>query len=167
MDNIQSFFFFFLLLSFLFLPLQLSLLDGIHVQGHHVLWLRRLDDWADDLLQSHVSLALVVIILHVLERLEGRLGDDGEALRAWIGVGSTSDCGDNIRLSVLCDGEKASVSAKTHTNEAESRERGEKGTFCASLIMILYWARMVSMSSSLGIRNMVMRSIGFDMAGGG
>ena len=77
--------------------IQLSCLKNVLVESSH----RILLDRHHNSLECLVSLALVVVVLHIIHRGESSLNGDVEAAVARIGNGLADGGGDDIRLSVL------------------------------------------------------------------
>lgn len=71
---------------------------GFEVDGHNPLRVKRA---LDKVLERLVSLAALVIILHVLHASELGLGDKGVSLRPSILIGGTDNHGEDIGLAVL------------------------------------------------------------------
>ena len=74
---------------------------GIRIYSHHVLRLRVGDLGPQDALQSLVGGALVVVILHVLERGEDSVGGEGEALAARVGIQLVGLAGEDVVGAIL------------------------------------------------------------------
>lgn len=71
---------------------------GFEVDGHNALGVKRA---LDKVLERLVSLATLVIILHVLHASELGLGYKGISLRPSILIGGTNNHGEDIGLAVL------------------------------------------------------------------
>lgn len=99
-----------------------------------------------------MRLTLVVVVLHVLHRREGRLDGDVEALVAGIGDGGADGSAKDVGLAIL--------SSPVNTGALLDKSRSLIHTFTAVFANTLYCSRTRSRSASLGILKRVIRSMG-------
>lgn len=104
----------------------------------------------DKVLERLVSLAALVVVLHVIHAGELSLGDKRVSLRSGILISGTNDHGEDIRFAVL-------EVVSTLIYEIMRGKIVENPTFCWEASSLWYWSNSLAWSSLLGSLNMVIR----------